>query len=299
MSSTQNNILMEIAPRLVSVGGPTVHRLMPYAKKRMIGPFIFFDYFPATDFPAGEGMEVRPHPHIGLSTLSYLLEGAVLHHDSLGHKQLLAPGDVNWMTAGKGISHSERVPPELHGKAHRLHLLQFWVALPLAEEDREPSFKHHAASDIPRFQVGDADVRLVAGSAFGKTSPVDVYSKLFFMDVQLKKGGTFEFDPGSQELAFFIIKGKLSLGEKEIGPDDFVILEHDSSLKITATEDTQVVVLGGDSFPEPRHIYWNYVSSSKEKIEKAKQAWMDGSFPQVPGEPDIIPLPTPTPTPLS
>ncbi|KHD89364.1 MAG: pirin [Bdellovibrio sp. ArHS] len=283
---------MEIAPRFVSVGGPTVHRLMPYAKKRMIGPFIFFDYFPATDFAAGEGMEVRPHPHIGLSTLSYLLEGKVLHHDSLGHKQLLTPGDVNWMTAGSGISHSERVPPELHGKPHRLHLLQFWVALPLTQEDRAPSFKHHEAASIPRLQVGDADVRVIAGSALGKTSPVDVYSKLFFLDVQLRQGGTFEFDPENQELAFFVIKGLVSLGDKEIGTDDFVILEQDSSLKITAVQDTQVVVLGGEAFPEPRHIYWNYVSSAKEKIEKAKQAWLDGSFPQVPGEPDIIPLPT-------
>ena len=146
MESMQNEILMEVPPRIVEVGGSQVHRLMPYAKKRMVGPFIFFDYFPSTEFQADQGMNVRPHPHIGLSTLSYLLEGQVLHHDSLGHKQLLTPGDVNWMTAGRGISHSERTPEEVLHTSHRLHLLQFWVALPLAEEDREPSFHHHPES---------------------------------------------------------------------------------------------------------------------------------------------------------
>lgn len=291
MSSTQNHILMEIPPRLVSVGGPQVHRLIPYSKKRMVGPFIFFDYFPATDFAAGDGLNVRPHPHIGLSTLSYLLEGQVLHHDSLGNKQILLPGDVNWMTAGSGISHSERLPEAIHGKAHRLHLLQFWVALPLSEEDREPSFTHHEMSSIPNFKVGTADVTLIAGEAFGKKSPVDVYSPLFFMDVKLGKSETFTFDPGDQELAFYIIKGRLDIDGKEIPPDDFVVLEQDSSLKVTATEDTQFIVLGGKPFPEPRYIYWNYVSSSREKIEEAKKQWRELTFPQVPGETDIIPLP--------
>ena len=291
MSSTQNNIMMEIAPRIVSLGGPSVHRLVPYAKKRMIGPFIFFDYFPATEFAAGDGMNVRPHPHIGLSTLSYLLEGKVLHHDSLGYKQVLSPGDVNWMTAGKGISHSEKVPEELRGKAHRLHLLQFWVALPLEHEDTEPSFTHHPQNSIPRFQENGADISLIAGTAFGRTSPVKIYSPLFFMDVKLTPGQVFEYDPGTQELAFFIIKGQLSLGEKNIDPDDFVILQHDSSLKVTATLDTHFVVLGGETFQEPRSIFWNYVSSSKEKIEEAKEQWRNGTFPMVAGEPDIIPLP--------
>lgn len=291
MSSTQNVILMEIAPRLISLGGSTVHRLIPYAKKRMVGPFIFFDYFPATDFAAGEGMDVRPHPHIGLSTLSYLLEGEVLHHDSLGNKQLLTPGDVNWMTAGIGISHSERTPPALRPLPHRLHLLQFWVALPLDQEDSPPHFTHHAQESIPHFKVDDIDVALIAGSAFGKKSPVEVFSPLFFLDVRMKKGQIFNFDPEGQESAFFIIQGRLSVGDKEITTDDFVVLATNSSLQVIAKEDTHLVLLGGEPLPEPRHIYWNYVSSSKEKIERAKQAWRDGSFPQVPGEPDIIPLP--------
>ncbi|QDK37113.1 pirin family protein [Bdellovibrio sp. NC01] len=292
MTSTQNDILMEIAPRLVSLGGPKVHRLMPYREKRMVGPFIFFDYFPATEFGPNEGMEVRPHPHIGLSTLSYLLEGKVLHNDSSGNKQVLTPGDVNWMTAGKGISHSERTPEDLRGIPHRLHLLQFWVALPLSAEDIDPEFTHHPKESIPSFKVGNADVTLIAGKAFDQESPVGIYSPLFFMEVNLKKGDRFEYAPeDGHELAFFIIKGSLKAGEKTIPPDDFVILHTDSKLNVTADEDTCFMVLGGEPFPEPRYIFWNYVSSSKEKIEKAKQAWRDRSFPQVAGEDDIIPLP--------
>lgn len=284
---------MEISPRFVSVGGPTVHRLLPFAKKRMVGPFIFFDYFPATNFAAGEGLEVRPHPHIGISTLSYLLEGEVLHHDSLGHRQVLRPGDVNWMTAGRGISHSERLPEGLRGKAHRLHLLQFWVVLPLAQEECPPSFTHFVQDQIPRFKLDGADVTLVAGNALGYRSPVETYSPLFFMDVELKKDQSFAFDPESQELAIFVLKGTVSLGEKAISPDDFVVLERDSSLRMTALENSKVIVLGGEALPEPRHIYWNFVSSSKEKIERAKASWKDGSFPQVHGESDVIPLPEP------
>lgn len=293
MSPLQNSILMEVEPRMVSLGGPQVHRLLPYAKKRMVGPFIFFDYFPSAQFGADfEGLTVRPHPHIGLSTLSYLLEGQVLHHDSLGNKQLLSPGDVNWMTAGSGISHSERTPEHLRGKPHRLHLLQFWIALPLEHEDTNPAFTHHPSTSIPQLKVDDANVLLIAGEALGHKSPVAVYSKLFFMDVQLKAGKAFSFDPQGQEIAFYIIKGSVNLDAKRIPADDFVILEQGAALKVIAAEDTQLIVLGGMPFPEPRNIYWNFVSSSKEKIERAKAQWQDGSFPQVPGEPDIIPLPS-------
>jgi len=292
-TTSTNEILMEIAPRLVSVGGPQVHRLMPYKSKRMVGPFIFFDYFPATDFAIDTGMNVRPHPHIGLSTLSYLLEGQVLHADSEGNHQLLNPGDVNWMTAGGGISHSERTPLEAMKAAHRLHLMQFWLALPLENEDRAPSFTHHPKSTIPQFKVGAADVILIAGSAMGRKSPVEVFSPLFFMDVKLKNGESFEFTPEpGHELAFYIVRGQLQLNNRLIPPDDFVVLQQDSALKVNAAaDDTHFVVLGGEPFKEERFIYWNFVSSSRGKIEDAKHAWRDGSFPQVPGETDIVPLP--------
>lgn len=291
MSTPQNQISMEIPPRVVSIGGPEVYRYLPYAKKRMVGPFIYFDHFPATDFKAGHGLSVPPHPHIGLSTLSYLIEGEVLHHDSLGCRQVLRPGDVNWMTAGKGIAHSERLPEFLVNKDHRLHLLQFWVALPIEHEDRTPSFEHHPATTIPQFSVGKAQVTLVAGSAFGRTSPVTVFSKMFFMDVHLEANKEFAFDPGSQELAFFLLKGSVTVENKICSQGNFVVLDKESTLKINALSKTQVVVLGGEPFAEPRSIFWNFVSSSKEKIEAAKMSWSNGSFPQVPGENDKLPMP--------
>lgn len=294
MSSQQNDILMKIEPRVIHLGaesGPQIKRLIPYAKKRMIGPFIFFDYLPLSEFKAEEGLEVRPHPHIGLSTLSYLLEGQVLHHDSLGCKQVLAPGDVNWMTAGSGISHSERVPEALRGKAHRLHLLQFWVALPVEYEDVAPRFEHHPEASIPRFTKNGADISLVAGKAFGFESPVKIFSKLFFLDVRLAAGSSFEFDPEDQELALFVLRGSLKMGETSVENEDFIVLARGSSLKVFAPSDCRFVILGGTPFAEPRHIYWNYVSSSQEKIDAADRAWKSGEFPQVEGEPNVIPSP--------
>lgn len=291
MQTLYNSILMEIPPRTAQLSGASVMRLMPYAKKRMVGPFIFFDYLPKAEFRAGEGLNVAPHPHIGLSTLSYLLEGSILHHDSLGSKQLLLPGDVNWMTAGKGISHSERMPPEADHRTHSLQLLQFWVALPLEHEDCEPNFTHHPKKTIPTFQVNEAEVRLIAGTAFGKSSPVKTYSPLFFMDVEIPEGASFSFNPENQELAVFLLNGQVLMDEKTLGIDDFIVLEQGSQLELYASKQTRLVVLGGEPFKEPRHIYWNFVSSSKEKIEQAKEAWRSGFFPQVPGETDIIPLP--------
>lgn len=291
MQTLHNSILMEIPPRTAQLSGASVMRLMPYAKKRMVGPFIFFDYLPKAEFRAGEGLNVAPHPHIGLSTLSYLLEGSILHHDSLGSKQLLLPGDVNWMTAGKGISHSERMPPEADVKTHSLQLLQFWVALPLEHEDCEPNFTHHPKSAIPSFQVDEAEVCLIAGSAFGRSSPVKAYSPLFFMDVKIPEGASFHFNPEEQELAIFLLNGQVRMDDKTLGVDDFIVLEQGSQFEVIASENARLVVLGGEPLQEPRHIYWNFVSSSKEKIERAKDAWRSGAFPQVPGETDVIPLP--------
>ena len=292
MSTTQNNILMEVPARITSLGGGAeVQRLMPYSKKRMVGPFIFFDYLPRTSFPPGEGLEVRPHPHIGLSTLSYLLDGEILHHDSLGYRQVLRPGDVNWMTAGKGIAHSERMPEEFKKRQKDLSLLQFWVALPQDHEDTDPSFHHHPENTIPSWTEKNAEVRLIAGKAFGKQSPVQVFSPLFFMDVRLQSQQHFVFDPGTQECAFFVLSGSVKMNQETFGPGRFVILEKNSSLDLMGEDNCHLVVLGGEAFPEARHIYWNFVSSSKEKIEAAKIAWKEKTFPQVPGEKDFIPLP--------
>jgi len=287
----ENITNLVVPPRNVNIGGADIKRLLPYRMKRMVGPFIYFDHFPSTGFEPGEGMSVAPHPHIGLSTLSYLLEGQVFHHDSLDNRQLLQPGDVNWMTAGKGISHSERIPGDLKSHAYNLHLLQFWVALPKEHEDREPSFHHHPKESIPSFEKDGAQIILVAGSAFGKKSPVEIFSPLFFMDVKLKTNGTFAFDPHDQELAFYVLKGKVQHEEYVLPEFSFVVLKPHEKLNLRATEDSQFVVLGGKELPEPRIIFWNFVSSSQEKIEQAKEAWTNGSFPHVPQEFDNIPVP--------
>ncbi len=286
-----NQNLTLIPPRKAQVGGTDIYRLLPYAKKRMVGPFIFFDHFPHTHFAAGEGLDVRPHPHIGLSTLSYLLEGKVLHHDSLGNKQILVPGDVNWMTAGKGISHSERMPEEFKTHDFDIQLLQFWVALPVHEEDREPSFIHYNNSEIPAFMVEKSSVRLVAGSAFDKKSPVAIYSSLFFMDVKTPKNERFSFSCEGSEIALYVVSGELQIAGETYGQYSFVVLPLNSVLTAQATQDVRFMVLGGEAFTEERFIFWNFVSSSKEKIAKAADAWESGTFPQVPGEPDIVPLP--------
>lgn len=289
--TSHNKISLQIPPRIISIGGPQVNRLLPSVKKRTIGPFIFFDYFPLTTFESGQGLDVRPHPHIGLSTLSYLLTGEVLHHDSLGHRQILRPGDVNWMTAGSGISHSERQSPNQKQGQHALQLMQFWVALPKAFEEVSPSFTHHPQNTIPEFKVGTAEVKLLAGEAMGYKSPVKTYSQLFFMDVRLPKGSSFKFDPQGQELAYFPVTGAQMAGELEITNCDIYVIENGSDLEIRAESDCHFVLLGGEAFPEERFIYWNFVSSSKERIEVAKEAWRNKTFPQVEGEPDTIPLP--------
>ena len=292
MTVIENNIEMQIIPRAMTLSGANISRILPYAKKRMVGPFIFFDYLPSTEFGPGQGMNVHPHPHIGLSTLSYLLEGEVLHHDSLNCRQVLKPGDVNWMTAGNGIAHSERIPEHLRDQSYRLHLMQFWVALPLEKEQCKPSFTHHGKENIPHVKFPGGDVKIVAGEAFGKKSPVEIFSPLFFLDVNCQDKAVFEFQaPEDQETAFYVIKGCIQVGDHTYSKGDFIALKLGSGLKAECINAAQFIVLGGKPFAEPRLIYWNFVASSQDLIEDAKERWANGSFPQVPGETDIIPLP--------
>ncbi|MFS4460657.1 pirin family protein [Bdellovibrio sp. HCB2-146] len=292
MATEQNRIEMQILPRIMTLSGAGIRRILPYSKKRMVGPFIFFDHFPSTEFAPGQGMNVSPHPHIGLSTLSYLLEGEVLHHDSLNCRQVLKPGDVNWMTAGSGIAHSERIPEHLRTQKYHLHLLQFWVALPLEKEEVAPSFTHHAENEIPQVQFDGGSVKVVAGEAFGKKSPVEIYSPLFFLDVVCKKKSIFNFTPEpDHETAFYILSGSFQAGDDIYNEGDFIVLKAGSSLRTECIEEGRFVVLGGKPFAEKRFIYWNFVASSADLIENAKTRWKTGNFPQVPGETDIIPLP--------
>jgi redox-sensitive bicupin YhaK (pirin superfamily) len=276
-----NEIELIIPPRAISLEGFPIVRLLPYSKRRTVGPFIFLDHMPETTVHPGSPLDVKPHPHIGLSTLSYLFKGQVLHRDSLGNELVLKPGDVNWMTAGNGIVHSERTPDELRENSFAFQMLQFWVALPKEKEDMGATFEHHEAESIPHFKEQEAHVKLIAGSAFGKTSPVSTYSKLFFMSLELKSGSTFTFDTEGQEAALYLLNGAIDLSGTPYGASSFLVFKTGSKIEVHAKEKSELVIFGGEALPEPRTIYWNFVSTSKDKIEAAKARWVERKFPSV------------------
>jgi len=271
-------------------GGFIVRRTLPSAKRRTVGPFIFFDHMGPVDLPLGEGLNVRPHPHINLATVTYLFEGEVLHRDSLGNKQLITPGAINWMTAGKGIVHSERSPDA--SKAHRLHGLQLWVALPLTEEETEPSFQHCAASEIPVLESKDVHLRVLAGNAYNVASPVRVLSPLFYVSATIKDGGTFALPDDHDERAAYVVSGSIECDGEVFPEGTMVFFSKRVPGSIRALGESKVMLLGGAPLEGKRFIWWNFVSSSEERIEQAKKAWKERRFPIVPGdEEEFIPLP--------
>ena len=285
-------IEMVIVPRSADLGdGFTVRRVLPFAKRRMVGPFVFFDHFGPTLFRAGKGLDVRPHPHIGLATVTYLFEGEILHRDSLGSVQTIRPGAVNWMTAGHGIVHSERTPQELRRGASSITGLQLWVALPKPHEETAPSFVHHAASALPRVEGDGVDARIIAGALFGARSPVATVSDLFYADVILAPGARLECPADHEERGIYVISGDVALAGETFAPERLVILTPGATPVLTAAQGARLLLLGGAALEGPRHIWWNFVSSSKERIEQAKADWTAGRFAAVPGESDFIPLP--------
>jgi len=287
-----NEIDLVIPSHPITLAGKSIVRLLPYAKRRLVGPFIFLDHLPETTIHAGDPLDVPPHPHIGLSTLTYLYAGEIEHRDSLGNEVVLKPRDVNWMTAGKGVAHSERTPDLLRESSYPFHMLQFWVALPKEHEEDEPSFEHHDASTIPEWTQDDAKVRLIAGSACGKTSPVKVFSKLFFMSIELPSDGIFEFETDGQEAAMYVLNGAVDLSKVWFGAGSFVVFKTGESIQIHAKEKTELILFGGATLPEPRTIYWNFVATDKAKIEAAKKRWQEGAFPKVfHDETEFVPLP--------
>lgn len=296
----KNQIELVIRPRAKDIG-IQVRRILPWAKKRMVGPFIFLDHMgPALLKAPDDGMDVRPHPHIGLSTLTYLFEGEILHRDSLGVEQLIVPGQVNWMTAGKGISHSEREPKEARTRNRTIHGLQFWVALPLEAEDVEPSFHHYQEDVIPVIHNDQLTIKVVAGSYEGQTSGLKAYSPMSFMVMEAKGRGLFHFQPSAgHEHALYVVRGSLQVDEQIIHQNEMVVFQKDSSLSVTYEADTLFALIGGEPFPEPRYIWWNLVSSSKEKIDVARKSWQEGSFPMVPGDDEKIPAPEDKPKPVN
>lgn len=287
----KNDILFVIESRAKDIGIP-VRRILPWMKKKMVGPFIFLDHMgPVLLKAPSEQIDVRPHPHIGLSTLTYLFEGSLLHRDSLGTIQLILPGEVNWMTAGKGISHSERESMEARKADRILHGLQFWVALPKEYEDVDPGFQHYGKNEIPQFKTDSLDINLIAGSALGFSSKLHSYSPMIFMVMRGFKEGSFSFEEKGHEHALYIVKGHISLAGEIYREGQMIVMKDDSALEFQHSHDAVVALIGGEVFPEKRFIWWNLVSSSLDKIEAAKKSWIDGTFPQVPGDDEKIPLP--------
>jgi redox-sensitive bicupin YhaK (pirin superfamily) len=290
-----------IIPSVRDLGdGFKVRRALPSAQRRMVGPFIFLDHFGPIVFGAGNAANIRPHPHIGLSTLSYLLQGEMIHRDSLGNVQSIRAGDVNWMTAGSGIVHSERSPPAIQAQGGTLFGQQIWVALPKASEEMQPTFSHHAAGTLPEIEGDGVSLTVIAGQAFGQFSPVTVSSDLMYVDVVLKPGAWLPVSAEHVERAVFIVSGEIEIaGQAEtFGKGQLVTFKPGVKIVLRARGSAHLMLVGGEPFPEPRHIYWNFVSTSKERIEQAKDDWRHNRFPSIAGETEFIPLP-PEPPPSS
>lgn len=262
-----------------------IARVLPRRARRAVGPFIFLDHIGPVELAAGRALNVPPHPHIGLATATYLYEGEILHRDSLGYEQPIRPGDVNWMVAGSGIVHSERSSLDTRARGGRVHGLQFWVALPREHEETDPSFEHHPAASLPELERPGAHLRLLAGSAYGRSSPVRVLSPLFYLDVRLAAGSELELPVGYEERAAYVLEGELSLRELRAGPRQLLAFGPEVE-GLVATADARFILFGGAALPEPRHMVWNFVSTRPERIEEAKRAWQERRFPLVPGDED-------------
>jgi len=284
--------VLAIDARTRDLGGFTVGRVLPSGARKLIGPFIFFDHMGPATFPPGRGIDVRPHPHIGLATVTYLFEGEIVHRDSLGSHQPIRPGDVNWMTAGRGIAHSERTGSDLRQSGARLDGLQLWVALPLRHEETDPEFHHHPARDLPAVDIAGTKIRVLAGSAFGETSPVRTFSPLFYVDAAMPAGSRLPLPDQYEERAAYVVSGKVECGEQRAERGRMLLFAPGAPATLRAVSDARVALVGGAAIDGERHIFWNFVSSSQARIEQAKRDWREGRFPKVPGdEQEFIPLP--------
>lgn len=286
------HIDLVIEPRVHDLGGFEVRRALPVKKRRMVGPFVFFDHMGPASLPPERPINVRPHPHIGLSTLTWLFEGTIMHRDSLGYAQEIVPGEVNWMTAGSGIVHSERSPERLAGKTNSLHGLQIWMALPKPYEETEPSFQHYKADALPRIDGDGVRAVVVAGTAWGERSPVSVFSETVYVDIKLDRGAALEIGKEHEERALYLLSGELEISGARYVSGCMLVINDNRAPVIQALDNTHLVLLGGASLDGPRYIWWNFVSSDKERIEQAKADWREGRFAKVPGdEIEFIPLP--------
>ena len=277
-----------VIPRLADLGSFHVRRVLPSKDRQMVGPFVFLDSFGPAAFRIGEGLDVRPHPHIGLATVTYLFDGEIMHRDSLGSSCAIRPGDLNWMNAGKGIVHSERTPAQARRKGARINGLQAWVALPKHLEEGEASFVHHGAADQPVIAGEGKSVRLIAGGLYGAKAPVKTASELFYADVTLDAGQKLPLDADHEERSLYLLKGRITLGEQAYEPERLLIFAPGERATIAAESDARFLLMGGAPLEGPRHVWWNFVSSSRERIEQAREDWAQGRFDTVPGDAEIV-----------
>ena len=281
-----------IAPRMHDLGGFQVRRAVPRLQARSVGPFVFVDHMGPALFEPGRGIDVRPHPHIGLATVTYLWAGALRHRDTLGSVQDILPGDVNWMTAGRGIAHSERTPPEPRAGGHAVHGMQTWVALPKSDEEVAPSFHHHAASSLPQRDHDGARLRVIAGRGFGMESPVKVFADTFNVAVDLAADAELTIEAEAVERALYVLEGRAQLDGSDIPDKHLLVLDRGARHVLRANTPLKAMLFGGEPLDSPRHMWWNFVSSSKERIEQAKADWDSGAFGLIPGDDqERIPLP--------
>ncbi|BDU20925.1 pirin family protein [Dyella sp. GSA-30] len=272
--------------------GFVVRRLLPVLQARHVGPFVFYDHMGPAQFAPGRGMDVRPHPHIGLATVTWLFDGAIRHRDSLGSVADIRPGEVNWMTSGHGIVHSERTPPEERRDGQTVHGIQVWVALPQSDAEVDPEFHHHDASQLPRIERDGASLVLIAGTAYGQQSPVKVFAPMFFVQAHLKAGSELEWPSEHVERGLHVIDGEVQWGSLTVASQRIAVQSGEKAAPLRATQDSRVMLFGGAPLDGERHLWWNFVASSRERIEEAKQAWAEQRFPRIPGDDqEFIPLP--------
>lgn len=280
-----------VGPRHRLLEDFTVNRVWPTPRQRLIGPFIFLDHLLPADMPAGRGFDVPPHPHIGLATATWLFDGELMHADSLGFRQPIRPGDLNWMTAGRGITHSERSPDAERQRTSRIHGMQAWVALPPAAESLEPGFEHIASDDLPSLEIDGAALRLIAGGAFGAESPVQTASPLFYLEARIEAGRELSVGPELGERGIYIVSGVIEIDGLSYESGRLLVLANGRGCEIKARESALLMLLGGAALEGDRAIWWNFVSSDPARIEAAKADWQNGRFPPVPGDGERMPLP--------
>jgi redox-sensitive bicupin YhaK (pirin superfamily) len=281
-----------IVPRVRDLGGFDVRRVLPSPRRQMVGPFIFFDQMGPAQFIAGQGIDVRPHPHIGLATVTYLFEGEIYHRDSLGTALAIRPGEVNLMTAGRGIVHSERSAPGTRAAGGSLFGIQSWMALPRSHEEQAPRFEHLTTDQLPRIEEGGKRVRIIMGTLYGDTAPAEFPHPAFYGEAVLAPGAVLPLDPDYDERAVFVVSGIIDLAGQTFGPGQLIVFKPGDRISILALSNSRLMLLGGEPMDGPRHIWWNFVSSSEERISQAKEEWRSGRFDTVPGDQEeFIPLP--------